>query len=1498
LEHYQVSGLFGSKKSASQGTKAVSALQVQTSTSGQVLPILYGKNLLAGNLAWYGNFVSTPHTTPAASGGKGGGGGGGQGTTTYTYTTGVIISLCEGPIRGTGIIWTEQAQNTAASLGMTIFNGNTPQATWSWITGYAPTQALPYNGTAYAAASALNLGSDTSLPNYNFEVLGPLAYNAGTIDDALPSDIVTDYLTNANHGAGFGTYLGSTASLRAYALARGLFLSPIEDQQRTASSFLDDMATWCNFACVWSYKSLQLIPYGDTPITGAYGTYTPNVTPIYALGADDFLYTGNGTNGVELDWKDAEDCFNSVAIEYNDRTQGYNTSVQNATDQADIDARGPYPMSDVQVNGITTAAVARDVAQLMLQRSLYIRKTYSFSTSMKYMLLEPMDVVTLTDANAGLLNELVRITKVSEQDDQIDFEAEELPIGVAHAPIYSNQSPFGYNQDYNVSAGDVSPPVIFNAPGMLTKTGYETWIAVAGIGAFWGGCQVYFSADNLTYKNIGTISAPARYGALTAALPAGGDPDNTNTLNVAMLTGQLTSGSKADADNWRQFAFIGSTANGGEFVAFQTATLTGTEAYSLSYLRRGGYGSSSQAHVVGDVFARIDDGIFRVPYDRGMVGQTVYFKFASFNEFGGGQESVASAVAYSHVLGASDVLAPPTLFDQLAGQFATPSSGSNFIPNPSFELNNIGAAGAATAIGQPVCDSWYLLNSNTGFSVSRSNITPDVGSNNLLIQIAAGTSIPANTTYTATATSAPIYVQSGQLLSFSGDILTFTTGGNGAGILFSSLVGLQFYNSSGVLISNTFTGVLNVTTGTSSYSNYANNQFTVPAGASYAQAFVDLQANNTSASPQTVASYVARFDNLFGQFVTAANQVNYTTGQSVDSLKPLAANADNTANAATPPVINGGFDSSPTGYGWAADSGTGWFTDTTGVSPGVQPNCARHKGGSGAASGAYRNLGLAPCLPGQVYKAQGLIKGSSANGSAYVYISWCNASGAEVGTTVGNSITGSATSGSYAVGVAPAGTVFARTCLAVISHTAGDYLVDNVMCTQHPASIDEVPDGATFVKSMQQAGTGASWIIDNSLFQLTTPGGGFSVPGWVAGAGAQIYSGNGSPVPAYGNNCLVLLTVSGAANSASCLKSFPVKPGDSLSLAGLINSLSGAATRVAVNFYTATGTFISQFFSSSVTTSAWSGVSVSGTVPTNAATAQCALLSAGGGAYYSCINFIQVTVNDVRVAGSGTQIGNQANLQQRTVTNIPAKVPSVMSYSATSTSATVTVAAFTVLAGSLSVHYNAMSVTIAGSAGVTFTYYLYVNDPNFAGGTQTLLVSGNGNDVYAGDGYVFIGPITITFPSSGSGSGGGGGGGSGACVCADMMFDTGHRAADAQIGDLFDCLDMPTRGVEKFQRRLESMEMTIVDCVRLVTEHGAVLDCSTTTPFDLVDGRMSYAPLMKGEQVLTDWGFETIVEVKSLGELMVCHIHLGGCSYAAGVDPKHRIYSHNTIAKP
>ena len=64
----------------------------------------------------------------------------------------------------------------------------------------------------------------------------------------------------------------------------------------------------------------------------------------------------------------------------------------------------------------------------MLQRKQYIRNTYKFQLGWAYCLLEPMDIVLLTDTRLGPAAAPVRVTSVEENGDgALTIEAEEIP---------------------------------------------------------------------------------------------------------------------------------------------------------------------------------------------------------------------------------------------------------------------------------------------------------------------------------------------------------------------------------------------------------------------------------------------------------------------------------------------------------------------------------------------------------------------------------------------------------------------------------------------------------------------------------------------------------------------------------------------------------------------------------------------------------------------------------------------------------------------------------------------------------------------------------------------------------------------------------------------------------------------------------------------------------------------------------------------------------------
>jgi hypothetical protein len=706
-------------------------IQLQTSSYGLPIPLVYGTARLSANLIWYGNFQAIPHET--SSGGKGGG----FTSTSYTYKVAAMLGLCEGQIAGVGSVWKGKDKSDLATLGLTLFAGAQGQATWSWLTGYAtpgafsslygisfaslenllgyhgqPTynpQALNYSGTAYLAASGYDLGTTTSIPNHGFEIQG-LNIFGGSVQDANPSVVMSDFLTNAEYGAGFSaSWLASLSNYSNYCCALGLFISPAISAQKKASDFVKEWADATNTALVWSEGVLKFIPYGDTAasntINATVYSFTPNTTPLYDLNDDDFI-GDKSQDPIRVDRITPADAFNRVQIEYLNRANQYNSEVVDVKDQRDIELYGLRTQPSIKLDFICDSNVAKQVAQIMLQRALYIRNSYEFQLGWKYAVLEPMDLVTLTDAALGLNKTPVRITEISEDvDGKLTVLAEDFPLGTASATLYPHDNAIRYQARVNDSPSNVATPLFFEAPSALTTTGLQVWTAVGGqpSDALYGGCTVWVSLDGTNYKSMGKLYGSSRYGLTTANYAAhAAGMDSTNTLSLGLsANGQLNSATASDAAAGTSLVALGQ-----EYVAFTTATLTGTLAYNLTSVNRGLYSTNGALHVAGSAWARIDSAIGKSDnLAMSMIGKTIYFKFTAFNIYGGGEQPLSSVSAYTYpVTGYMTQLPPSTV----ASLTATVDAALNItlswpavadLDIGSYELRDGASWAAATVIG-------------------------------------------------------------------------------------------------------------------------------------------------------------------------------------------------------------------------------------------------------------------------------------------------------------------------------------------------------------------------------------------------------------------------------------------------------------------------------------------------------------------------------------------------------------------------------------------------------------------------------------------------------------------------------------------------------------------------------------------------------------------------------------------------------------------------------
>lgn len=306
-------------KTKGVNTTVFNGVQVQNSLTGTPLSIVYGTNRVPGTMVWFGDFNASQEYV---------GKGGKTGSGVYDYSANCIFVLCEGPAQLCPNVFDYNSYLPTGN-NESFFTGTTPQAPWAWLSSEHPSQVAPYSGMAYMGILGQSLGSDATMPNLNFALAGlnatvvdNLFYNNGggaiynaQAWDALPSDVIRDFLTNPVHGAGWpaamlADMVTGNASLLAYCTAVGLVISPVIDTQKSAAEWLTDILDVCNSDLVLSETSpgvvqVKVVPYGDQAVTGSLrimvpaGGFAPGTLyTIATIGTTDFTAVGAASNTV------------------------------------------------------------------------------------------------------------------------------------------------------------------------------------------------------------------------------------------------------------------------------------------------------------------------------------------------------------------------------------------------------------------------------------------------------------------------------------------------------------------------------------------------------------------------------------------------------------------------------------------------------------------------------------------------------------------------------------------------------------------------------------------------------------------------------------------------------------------------------------------------------------------------------------------------------------------------------------------------------------------------------------------------------------------------------------------------------------------------------------------------------------------------------------------------------------------------------------------------
>ena len=600
------------------------------------------------------------------------------------------------PINNNGFIWNGQQWNHVASSvwesqGFTLMYGTALQPPPPYITSTFPQQALSYHYTAYWFSPAWQLGQSATPPNIEWWIAGLAPYDfRGTstgfyILDANPEAIVVDILTNPIHGLGYASSWLDTASgatmdqFSKFCVSSGLFLSAMIDGQQQAKDIIREICKETVSSVWWSEGKVKILPWWDATQTGFGKTYVPNLTPVYSIGDPHFQEKNAKDGPLELTRSDPADAYNQLSVNFGDRAANFSQNTITIDDQAAQELYGLRPAPATQAMYIADATVATISCTLQLQKQLYQRNTYTFTLPWYFFLLEPMDIVVLTDVTQGIIGMGARIQKMALQADGTYLCTAAQLLNEVYTIQARNQQPgLPTGLDIGKPPGPIAPPVIFTAPLAITNEQTQIWIAVAGQKASWGGCVAYISTDGSTYKSLGEFWGPGKYGTLKQNLPSfsGTNPDVSGTVNVQLYppNEQLAPVTTKQAAALQSLCMlIGGTT---EIFGYRDSSLLSQNSanqntYKLKTLYRGQLGTTGVAHQAGEIFVRLDDDLIKINIDQSLKGQTLFFKFASFNTSGSYLENIARCTAYPYTVGfgVSSPFGPSSLVIGTNGMF-------------------------------------------------------------------------------------------------------------------------------------------------------------------------------------------------------------------------------------------------------------------------------------------------------------------------------------------------------------------------------------------------------------------------------------------------------------------------------------------------------------------------------------------------------------------------------------------------------------------------------------------------------------------------------------------------------------------------------------------------------------------------------------------------------------------------------------------------------------
>lgn len=267
--------------------------------------------------------------------------------------------------------------------------------------------------------------------------------------------------------------------------------------------------------------------------------------------------------------------------------------------------------------------MAKNIADVTLFNAWMERTRYHFSTTSRYMALEPTDVVSVT---VGNVTHTMRITDMAVgAPGVVEIQAVAEDVSVYDFYNAPGESTTGTTLVNSVPQTRLE---ILDIPALPTDVEGQGAIrfAAAGLEEGWKGSVIHRSDDaGTSYQAIANIGEAAAIGNSNTAL-ADGSPhvfDRVSSVIVSLIQGELESVTESAVLNGANLAKLGD-----ELFQFTTATLVAPGKYSLSGLLRGRLGTeyATSGHSAGEAFTLIDSRLSKLVMPNSLIGLSRHYK--------------------------------------------------------------------------------------------------------------------------------------------------------------------------------------------------------------------------------------------------------------------------------------------------------------------------------------------------------------------------------------------------------------------------------------------------------------------------------------------------------------------------------------------------------------------------------------------------------------------------------------------------------------------------------------------------------------------------------------------------------------------------------------------------------------------------------------------------------------------------------------------------------